>query len=152
MAAELPDVQPDVLIVESTFGVQVLEPVKAREKLFTGGFLLSTFVPTVSLGVWMIPALAISVPRDHIKHESSCLSWLSGSLSSLPVLLVVSAVAVVFLLLSLLLPLLWQVAFVVVVADNVCVHSFYVLSIFATSFCLCLQTWCRISWPAAAAA
>jgi cleavage and polyadenylation specificity factor subunit 3 len=35
MSAELPDVKPDILIVESTYGVQTLQPVEQREKRFT---------------------------------------------------------------------------------------------------------------------
>eukprot|EP00475_Leptophrys_vorax_P011518 TRINITY_DN18076_c0_g1_i2.p1 TRINITY_DN18076_c0_g1~~TRINITY_DN18076_c0_g1_i2.p1 ORF type:complete len:757 (-),score=215.00 TRINITY_DN18076_c0_g1_i2:48-2318(-) len=33
--AELPEVKPDILIIESTYGVQTLSPVAQREKLFT---------------------------------------------------------------------------------------------------------------------
>jgi cleavage and polyadenylation specificity factor subunit 3 len=33
--AELPEVKPDILIIESTYGVQTLQPVAQREKLFT---------------------------------------------------------------------------------------------------------------------
>ena len=36
MAAEMPEVKPDVLIIEATYGVQSLAPVAQREKLFQG--------------------------------------------------------------------------------------------------------------------
>jgi len=35
MAAEIPDVKPDILIIEATYGVQTLEPVKERERRLT---------------------------------------------------------------------------------------------------------------------
>ena len=35
MAAEIPSVAPDILIVESTYGVQIHEPRNEREKRFT---------------------------------------------------------------------------------------------------------------------
>ena len=33
--AELPDVKPDILIIESTYGTQTLQPIRDREKRFT---------------------------------------------------------------------------------------------------------------------
>lgn len=56
MSAEIPEVKPDILMVESTYGVQSLEPVQDREKRFTstihsiikrGGRVL---IPVFSLG------------------------------------------------------------------------------------------------------
>jgi cleavage and polyadenylation specificity factor subunit 3 len=36
MAAEIPDQKPDVLIIESTYGVQTHPPIRERERRFTG--------------------------------------------------------------------------------------------------------------------
>ncbi len=36
MSAETPEVKPDVLMIEATYGVQCLEPVQERERRFTG--------------------------------------------------------------------------------------------------------------------
>ena len=38
MGAEVPEMKPDVLIIESTWGIRTIPPIEEREKRFTGEF------------------------------------------------------------------------------------------------------------------
>lgn len=38
MSAEIPEVTPDVLIIEATYGIKTLEPIQEREKHFTSKY------------------------------------------------------------------------------------------------------------------
>ncbi len=69
MAAETPEQRPDILIIEATYGVQTLPPLKAREKRFTdlvhqivkrGGRCL---IPVFALGRAQELLLILGTPR-----------------------------------------------------------------------------------------
>lgn len=61
MGAETPEMRPDVVIIESTYGVQTLPPIEEREKRFTD--LVAEIVHTRQ-GHALIPVFALGRAQE----------------------------------------------------------------------------------------
>jgi cleavage and polyadenylation specificity factor subunit 3 len=61
MSAETPEIKPDVLIIEATYGVHTLPPVQERENIFTG---LVQEIVTERRGKCLLPVFALGRAQE----------------------------------------------------------------------------------------